>query len=46
MPMYALTTIPLIDQLPHDVTQIQYANDASAIGSLTSLRAWWDELTT
>ncbi len=46
MPMYALATIPLIDKLPRDVTQIWYADDASAIGSLTSLRAWWEELST
>ncbi len=35
---------PLIDQLPRDVTQIWYADDAAAIGSLTDLRAWWEEL--
>ncbi len=33
----------LIDQLPRDVTQIWYA---AAIGSLTDLRAWWEELST
>ncbi len=41
MPMYALATIPFIDKLPRNVTQIWYADDSSAIGSLTSLRAWW-----
>ena len=46
MPMYALATIPLINQLPHSVTQIWYADDACAIGSVASLRVWWDELTT
>ena len=40
MPMYALATIPLIDQLPRDVTQIWY------VRSLTDLRAWWEELST
>ena len=38
--------IPLIDQLPRDVTQIWYADDACAIGSLANLRAWWEELST
>ena len=46
MPMYALATIPLIDQLPHNVTQIWYADDACAIGSVSDLHAWWNELTT
>ena len=36
MPMYALATIPLIDQLSsiQDVTQVWYADDASVAGSL------------
>ena len=46
MPMYALATIPLIDQLPRNVTQIWYADDACAIGSVADLYAWWNELTT
>ena len=46
MPMYALATIPLIDQLPRNVTQIWYADDACAIGSVADLHAWWNELTT
>ena len=46
MPMYALATIPLIDQLPCNVTQIWYADDACAIGSVADLHAWWNELTT
>ena len=46
MPRYALATIPLIDQLPRDVTQIWYADDACAIGSLANIRAWWEELST
>ena len=47
MPMYALATIPLIDQLGdiHDVTQVWYADDASAAGSLPSIRMWWDRIT-
>ncbi len=46
MPMYALATIPLINQLPQTVTQVWYADDACAIGSLTDLHAWWKELST
>ena len=45
MPMYALATIPFIDQLPHNVTQIWYIDDGCAIGSVAGLHAWWDELT-
>ena len=46
MPMYALASISLIDQLPRNVTQMWYADDACAIGSLSNLRAWWEELST
>ena len=46
MPTYALATIPLIDQLPHNITQIWYTDDACAIGSVADLHAWWNELTT
>ena len=40
MPMYALATIPLIDELSgtQDITQVWYADDASAAGSLSSIR--------
>ena len=46
MPMYALATIPLIDQLAgmQDIIQVWYADDASAAGSLPSIRAWWDRI--
>ena len=46
MPMYALATLPLIDQLPQDVTQVWYTDDACATGKLTSLRRWWDAIST
>ena len=46
MPMYALATLPLIDQLPQDVTQVWYADDACATGKLTSLCSWWDAIST
>ena len=46
MPMYALATIPLINRLRDEtnVVQVWYADDASASGSLSSLRKWWDSL--
>ena len=47
MPMYALATIPLIKYLSSTSSNMQvwYADDAAASGSLTSLRVWWDNLT-
>ena len=44
MPLYALATIPLINNLKGEVKQVWYADDASASGSLPSLREWWDKL--
>jgi len=45
MPMYALGVVPLIQKLAGiDVSQMLYADDALAGGSLRSLRAWWDHL--
>ena len=44
MPMYALATIPLINQLKGDNTQVWYADDAAAAGNLSCLRDWWDKL--
>ena len=44
MPMYAIAILPLVRQLPPIVNQAWYADDATAAGSLTSLRTWWDEL--
>ena len=45
--MYALATIPVINCLrdPPNVTQVWYADDASASGTLNSLRNGWDNLT-
>lgn len=45
MPMYAVATIPLIESLPESVKQVWYADDASSLGHVHQLRAWWDELT-
>ena len=47
IPFYALATRPLIDSLSRDtpeLTQIWYADDASAGGKLTNLKKWWDNL--
>lgn len=47
MPMYALATIPLIKKLHHhlvDVSQVWYADDASAAGKIVRLREWWSHL--
>ena len=46
MPMYALATIPLINQLgdPSNIIQVWYADDASVAGGLASIRSWWDKL--
>lgn len=46
MPLYALATIPLISHLAStpSATQVWYADDTAASGSLTSLRHWWDKL--
>ena len=43
MPMYS---IPLIRKLKHDVKQVWYADDAYAVGSLSSLHSFWSRLTT
>ena len=48
MPMYALATIPLIKKLHSsldDVSQIWYADDASAAGTINKLYQWWTQLT-
>ena len=44
MPMYAVATIPLIKRLPNSVSQVWYADDAAALGSITELRKWWYNL--
>ena len=44
MPMYAITTALLIQKLNTDMTQIWYADDASAVGRLSRLRRWWDQI--
>ena len=48
MPLYALATVPLIHRLDNveDLRQVWYADNASATGSLVSIRSWWDQLST
>ena len=45
MSMYAMASVPLIKSLPESVKQVWYADDASALGLVDKLRAWWVELT-
>ena len=44
MPMYAIAILPLIGQLHPQVKQAWYADDATAAGTLGSLRTWWEDL--
>ena len=44
MPMYTVGTLPLIKRLPKSATQVWYADDASAIGTINNLLEWWDKL--
>ena len=46
MPMYALATIPLITRVGEssNVVPVWYADDASAAGGLSSIRSWWDNI--
>ena len=44
MPMYALGVLPLIDYVSGDLMQVWYADDATACGSLSEIRLWWDKL--
>ena len=45
MAMYAISSIPLINRLSSEsVKQTWYADDASAVGDIHSLRHWWDHL--
>ena len=47
MPMYALGVVPLINSLSDDfVSQVWYADDATACGCLSDVRRWWDHLVT
>ena len=44
MAMFAIGTLPLIQQIRGGVRQSWYADDATAGGTITTLRDWWDRL--
>ena len=46
MPLYALATIPLITRVGESlsITQVWYADGASAAGDLLSFQSWWNNL--
>ena len=45
MIMYAIGILPLIHYLnSRSVSQVWYADDAAAVGDLTNVRVWWDEI--
>eukprot|EP00731_Ephydatia_muelleri_P007330 Em0003g1578a len=45
MAMYAIATVPLIEKLQSTNTkQVWYADDATAVGTLLNLKAWWTML--
>ena len=49
MPIYALSTIPHIEMLQcdlADVSQVWYADDASAARKIVRLCEWWSQLST
>ncbi len=47
MPMYAIATLPLIKRLNQNAAnQVWYADDATAVGKIATLREWWDQITT
>ena len=43
-PMYALATVPLIRSLPETAIQVWYADDATALGTISHLRECWDAI--
>ena len=44
MPLYAISIIPVIQQLMGLTRQVWYADDAAAGGGLLRLRDWWSGL--
>ena len=47
MPFYTLATRPLIEVLiseTYNLKQIWYADNATAAGKISSLKKWWDKL--
>ena len=44
MPMYAISIVPVVQQLKGLARQVWYADDAAAGGSLLQLQDWWSGL--
>ena len=44
MPMYAIGTLPLIQQLPNQCKSVWFADDATAGGRLDNIKTWWDSI--
>ena len=46
MPFYAMAAIPLIKELSFkvDTTQVWYADDSAAVGTITNIHTWWQSL--
>ena len=46
MVMYAVASVPLIKALSSikDLKQLWYADDATGLGSLSSLKSWWERI--
>ena len=44
MAMYAIGTLPLVQQLDGIAKQTWYADDSAAASKLEQLRMWWDLL--
>ena len=42
--MYTLATVPLIRRLPDLVTQVWYADNPTALGTVSHLQIWWDAI--
>ena len=47
MAMYTIAITPLIDQLNNgESKQVWYADNATAGGGISHLKAWWDKIST
>ena len=46
MPLYALSTVPLIRELSTQsrAKQVWYADDSAAVGAVSDIKQWWDSL--
>ncbi len=47
MPMYAISSRPLIDKVASEnsqISQVWYADDATGAGKIDNLRKYWDDI--